>query len=122
MTYFLVLPLFVMWLLAAVGASAASRIIPQLNHLFPWVWRISLWATLGCAVGNAILLLLLSNADRLGQPFDTGSYADELYKLGVDLAVLIGPMFVSALGWIAGALIGALLAFSRTRRKPGIYF
>ncbi len=122
MTYFLVLPLLVMWLLAAAGATAATRMIPQLNHLFPWAWRISLWATLGCIVGNAILLLLLSNAHHLGLPSDMGSFADELFKLGMGLTVLLGPIFVSAVGWIAGAIIGALLAFSRTRRQPGINF
>lgn len=116
MTYFLVLPLFILWLLGACAMTAASRFVPPLRHLFPWVWRICLWATLGVIAANAVMACTLAMIGSAGQPFAPGSFADELSRLAIGMAVLAGPLLASATGWSAGALLGAVLALLKTRR------
>ena len=124
MTYFLLLPLFLLWLICAIAATAATRFVSQLNQLFPYVWRVSLWATIGCVLANATLLWMLSLMERAGAPLFMGSFAEQAFQLTFGLALLAGPLLASAAGWSAGALLGALLAFLHGRRKlklaPGI--
>lgn len=117
MTYFLVLPLFILWVLGACAMTAASRYVPQLRLLFPWVWRICLWATLGVIAANAVMVWALTILGSVDHPFMPGSFADELSRLAIGVAVLAGPLLASAAGWSAGALLGAVLALLKTRRK-----
>ena len=117
MTYFLLLPLFLLWLICAIAATAATRFVSQLNQLFPYVWRVSLWATIGCVLANATLLWMLSLMERAGAPLFMGSFAEQALQLTFGLALLAGPLLASAAGWSAGALLGALLAFLDGRRK-----
>jgi hypothetical protein len=116
MLYFLVVPLFILWLLLAGAMLAASRFVPQLRLLYPWVVRICLWSTLGVIVANGAMVWLLTMLDHAGQPFLPGSFADELFRLAVGLAVVAGPLLASACGSSAGALLGAVLAFLKTGR------
>ena len=117
MTYFLLLPLFLLWLICALGATATTRLVPQLNQLFPYVWRISLWATIGLVVANATLLGMLQLMQHAGAPLALGSFEEQAFQLAFGLAVLAGPTLASAAGWTAGALLGCLLAFLAGRRE-----
>ena len=117
MTLFLIVPLFVLWLLSAVVATVATRFVPQLKQLFPFVWRISVWATLGSLASTALLLWMIELAARTGQPFPAGSFGHDLFALYMGLAVIAGPLLAIVAGWTAGALLGTVLALVATRRS-----
>jgi hypothetical protein len=119
MTLFLILPVLLAWLLCAAGASAATRFVPQLRQLFPFVWRISLWASLGCCAALGALAWFLFVIVPGPQPVAAGSWAEQAYTMTVALAVFAGPVLAAAAGWSAGALIGLLLALSHVRRHAG---
>ncbi len=115
MTWFLVLPFFLLWLVMAAGATAAARFVPQLHHLFPYVWRISLWATIGWVAASAALFGLLHLMDGAGPLFEAGSVGEQLFHVTVALAMFAGPFLACAVGWSLGVLLGIVLAYLKGR-------
>ena len=116
MTYFLVLPFFVLWLVFATGATVATRLVPQLQPLFPYAWRISLWASVGCVLVNAILMWLWTTMPHAVAAPATGTLEKDASQLALLLVVFAGPVLGSVTGWLAGALLGIALAYRRGRR------
>ncbi len=116
MMYFVVAVLFVLWLVVAAGAVAATRFIAPLRPLFPFVWRMCLWATIGFLVADAALVGLMVVTSGFDPTFVRGTIGDEILRFVVQLAILVGPLVASAIGWLAGLLLGILLAFLRQRR------
>ena len=115
MPYFLILPAFAIWLVLAATAVVACWAIAPLRPLLGCVWRIAFWASAGLIGANLLVLgaglleLRLSNA------------APGLLRQGTALlataTLFAGPFFASAVGWFAGAILGAVLAV-RAHRKP----
>ena len=113
MIYFILLPLFALWLVLAAGATALTRFVPQLKELFPYVWRISLWATLGCIVANATLIWLVGSLKLL----PSLEHADPAYAAAMGVALLASPLVAAGAGWLIGAVLGAFLGFMHGRRR-----
>jgi hypothetical protein len=120
MAYFIILPAFVLWLLAATGAVIAVRLTPRLAAVFPYVLRVAVWGTLGFLAANAALIGLLAlGLVALDNPSATSSLPHDVGQIAWGLAALGGPFIASALGWMSGCALGVLLAFLRTRRDGG---
>ena len=116
MAYFLILPVFVIWLLFACAAIIATRSVPSLSGAFPYVWRITLWATVGLVAANAALVLLLAfGIVTAGSSVTPESAGRDVFQFVWGVTAIGGPLVVSPLGWLVGAALGAVFAF---RRRP----
>ena len=116
MAYFLILPVFVIWVLFACAAIVATRSFPSLSGAFPSVWRIALWATVGVVAANAALVLLLTvGFATIGSSAPPESAGRDVFQFVWGLTAIGGPLLASLLGWVAGAGLGAVFAL---RRNP----
>jgi hypothetical protein len=74
---------------------------------FPFAWRILLWSSVGFLVANGLLVggfLVLARLEP-----GSGARAPAV-KLGLGAALILGPVVASAVGFVGGALLGAVLA------------
>ncbi|PWF44686.1 hypothetical protein [Massilia glaciei] len=106
MAYFIILPVFVVWLLVAGAAMVACRLIPSCADAWQYVWRIALWATVGFIVANAALWFFLMPAlAAMPSNSDSSGMLKSLWGL-----VAIGaPFLITPIGWAIGAAIGFFL-------------
>jgi hypothetical protein len=119
MAYFVVVPAFVLWLLMAAAALVATRAVPRLTSAYSYVLRISIWGTVGFVGANALLICLLAlGFGALERTESSQSTAHDFLQMAWGLAAIGGPVIASGLGWIAGCILGAALAFLRGRRLP----
>ncbi len=119
MAYFIVAVLFILWLGVAGIALAATRFITPLRPMFPHVWRMCLWATIGfiVAVGAFFgLTMLLMIVDI---PRERGPIIDAIFSTFMGLVMGLGPLLAAVVGWFGGLLVGMVLAFLRQRRLDG---
>ena len=116
MLYFLVLPIFLLWLAGAGLAVAVCRWARRFRPAFPFAWRMALWASLGFLSANALLILSvvlgLGIAERA--PAGAGQVLGNLSAVGA----LVGPPLISGAGWLLGLLVGAILAVRQRRVAP----
>jgi hypothetical protein len=103
--YFLILPLFVLTLVAMTCATLAARFIEPLKALYPFAWRILLWSSIGFLVANSLMIGLFFLPGAAGwqganQPID-------LVKYGFLAILFLGPVIASLVGFIGGALLGS---------------
>jgi hypothetical protein len=116
MTYFFLVPLFALWLLAAAGALLMLRFTPSLRHLYPLAFSVALWSSLGFIVGNAALMLLIVFGGQFFQVRGDGALKDVMGVVWGGL-ILAGPVLASAIGWLAGLGAGLLLSYRKSRRR-----
>jgi branched-subunit amino acid permease len=119
MTYFLILPAFVLWLIVAGTAALVARLVPALSVAYPYVWRIALWATAGLIAANAALVALLAlGFVALGDGMAPSSAGHDAFQLLLGLTAIGGPVVASALGWLVGAVLGFALGYRRSIQLP----
>jgi hypothetical protein len=119
MAYFLIVPAFILWLLIAAATIYATRTIPRLAAGYPYAMRISVWATVGFIIANSVLIGLLGfGFVALDSLVPSPSTTRDVLQVAWALTAIGGPIVASALGWIAGCILGAVLAFRRSRRLP----
>lgn len=118
MLYFIILPAFALWLVLATLAVGVTKSVPRIAFAFPFVWRISLWATIGFVVANAVLVVLLTGGffaiDR--QPSAATEGGDTMRILW-GVGAVVGPIIVSTAGWLLGAVMGAALSLRHRQRS-----
>ena len=102
MPYFFVVPAFLVWLLIAGSATLAARSLPSLAPVYPFVWRISLWSTLGFIAGNLVLIALL----WLG-----------FAAIGPSPTQPSTAHGAAQVAWVVSALLGPVLVLSMTARR-----
>lgn len=109
MTYFFILPAFVVWLIIGVAFLVFVRTRP----LYPYAWRVVLWSSVGFVITNVLLLIVVAGAMALMGPAPAEAertMGRDALQLIVGLGAFVGPVFASLLGWVAGAGAGVLLA------------
>ena len=89
------------------------------RHFLGFAWRIWLWGSIGCFIGNLVLLAILSPF-MVGIGISGGAppHTDFLGYVLVGL-VLFGPLLVTALGIALGCWYGWRLA-RRRNAQPGV--
>lgn len=116
MIYFIIAPLFVLWLVTAAIALAATRFITPLRPMFPHVWRMCLWPTIGFIVAVGALMALTMLLIGFDMPLERGTMIDDIVRTVMGLAIGLGPLVAAVIGWLGGLLLGMALAFLRQRR------
>jgi hypothetical protein len=118
MAYFIILPAFVVWLIVAAIALAVIRTNTRFSSVRPYAWRVVLWSTGGFIAANGLLVVIVAGAASvlgLGSPQRT--VARDALQLIVGFGAIVGPIPASLLGWLGGAVLGALLARRAGSRK-----
>lgn len=115
MPYFFLLPAFIAWLLLSGAITLTARRLPSLKPWYPYVMRVSVWATIGTLTANLILISLLALGVRSLDGLQTGTTVHDGLQVIWGLSAIFGPFAVSALGWIGGAGLGMYLALQRKR-------
>jgi hypothetical protein len=118
MLYFIILPAFALWLVLAALTVGMTKSVPRFAFAFPFVWRISLYATLGFVIANAVLVLALAGSSfAVGrQPSAAAEGAGALQILW-GVGAVVGPIIASAAGWLFGAVTGAALSLRHRQRS-----
>ncbi len=115
MTYFLVLPAWLLAVLAMGAVTVAVRVVPRLSPAYRYAWRVLLWSSIGFVVANGAMVglyLLVARADTSGAAGDAA-------KVGIAAALFLGPVVASAVGFVGGAAAGAVLAWRSGARRRG---
>jgi len=116
--YFFLAGAFLFWLVIATIAIASVRAIPALRSMFPLVWRVAVWATVGLIAANILLGLVIA-AGFLVLPSESDPSAGrEALQVGLAFTALLGPFAASAVGWLGGAIFGVLLYLRLNREAP----
>jgi hypothetical protein len=111
MLYFIIIPAFVLWLAAAALAVGVTKSVPRIAYAFPYVWRVSLWATLGFIAANALLIALLAGGSfALDEASSEKTASGGAMRMVWGVGALAGPLVASAAGWFFGAVFGAALS------------
>lgn len=118
MLYFIILPAFALWLVLAAVAVCITKSVPRVAFAFPFVWRISLWATLGFVIANAVLILFLAGGfSAVGTQPSAGTEGGGALHILWGVAAIAGPIIASAAGWLVGAAVGAALSLRHRQRS-----
>jgi len=116
MAYFIIIPIFVLWLVVAGAAIVGTRKIPSLNFAYPYVIRACTWATIGFLVANVALVLSLASSAQLLSELPNQFSGRSVLEMIWGLAAILGPVPASAIGWLAGAFLGFFLAYREGRK------
>ncbi len=124
MPYFFVLPVVGAVVLLLGAFTLACRATPSLRPLFPFAWRILLWSTAGVVAANAAVFLLYLVPAFAPEELAADQGARGLLRIFLAAGLLVGPLVATALGFMAGSTLGAVLALralrsSAARRPPG---
>jgi hypothetical protein len=120
MPYFVILTYFAIAILAWGSVIGLCAAVPNLRAAVPYCWRMLVGSSVGFVLANLaslafglvpVLIALLLHIDR-DHP------AAQLVSLFVLLGLFIGPLVVSPLGFIGGALVGLRRAW-RMRHATG---
>ncbi len=119
MPYFFVLPVVGVVVLLLGGFALACRLLPSLRPLFPFAWRILLWATVGVVAANGAVfaLYLVPAFAPEGLAADQGTRG--FLKMILAAGLLVGPLVATALGFMAGSTLGVFLALRALRPSSG---
>ena len=94
--------------------ALTALVIAFLRRFLGSAWRLWLWASIGCTVGNLLLLAILSQVlIGIGIAGGPPPHTD-LSGYVLSVLVLLGPLLVSALGMWAGWWFGARLSRRRS--------
>lgn len=118
MAYFVILPVFFLWLVVAAIGLVIIRKDSQISHIYPYAWRVVLWSTGGFVLANVLLMILVVGAvGVLGPGSPERTVGRDALQLFVGLGGIVGPIPASLIGWLAGAVLGALLARRAQRNQ-----
>jgi len=115
MPYHVILPLFALALGAEVLVLACSAVVPNLRRALPYLWRMAVGSVTGFVLANVGSLLFgaLPAALAFALRIDRDSNAADVVAGIALLGLFIGPLIVSPLGFLGGAIVG----LRRARRQ-----
>jgi len=112
--YFFILPAFLLALIFMFFVTLAARFVEVLNPAYPFAWRVLLWSSIGFMLVNALwLLLVIFGATPGGQASE--QQTSNLVKFGYAALLFVGPVILSAIGFLGGSVLGVWFAFKATR-------
>ena len=111
MLYFFILPAFLLWLVVAAGSVVLAKSVKDLQPALPYVWRICLHATLGFLIANIMFIVALWIGSDAMKEATSEPKGGGLLQAMIGVAVILGPVVASAIGWFCGAVTGFLFAF-----------
>ncbi len=117
MTYFFILPAFLVYLLTYAAILLISAFLGPAKPLFPYIWRTFLLSIIGFFAANIFLWAFILG---LAKMIDVVKPSDQIHKLiGIPsgLALFLGPIPASFIGIILGIIIGTFWAISDKRRS-----
>jgi MFS family permease len=119
MTYFFVLPVFVLAMLALAVAAILCATVPKLRWALPFAWRVLVWSGVGCVLANLPVFALHAVPFALERSGLTPAQGTTKNLLGVAFAagLLFGPIVASAAGFFGGALFGGWRASRQSKSR-----
>ena len=108
MPYHVILPVFALALGAEALVLALSAAVPVLRRAVPYLWRMSVGSVTGFVLANVGTLLFgaLPCALAFALRIDKDSDAADVVAGFALLGLFIGPLVVSPLGFLGGAIVG----------------
>lgn len=115
MPYHVILPLFALALGAEALALLVSAAIPTLRRGLPYLWRMVLGSVTGFVLANlgSLLFGAVPCLIALALRIDKDSEAADVVAGFALLGLFIGPLIVSPLGFLGGAMLGLRRARAR---------
>ena len=115
MPYHVILPLFALALGLETVVLACSAAVPALRRAVPYLWRMVVGSITGFVLANlgSLLFGALPAALAFVLRVDRDSDAADVVAGFALLGLFIGPLIVSPLGFLGGAILG----LRRARRK-----
>jgi membrane protein YqaA with SNARE-associated domain len=101
MTFITIVAVFFIWLLLAIVSTVASRFLSLLRPAYPYLWRISLWSSIGLFISSAVFVLPLL--------FGVVIFAESLQPNTM--------INMSLIGCSAGCLLGVIIGIVLAQRK-----
>jgi len=117
MTYFFILPAFLVYLLIFGAMLLVSAFVQPAKPLFAYVWRALLASILGFFVANFSLWVIVLAVAKTLDVTNPSDQIRELLGVPAGLALLLGPIPVSLIGIIAGFVFGVIWAFYVKRKS-----
>lgn len=119
MVYFIILPAFLIVLIAQAAFLAVTSAWPALRFLRPFAWRVLVGSTVGFLAATltvfAQFFAILLVAKMAG--FDPDEFPGRLIAYLVVFTMTLEPILASAIGMGAGSWIGIVLAMRADRRR-----
>jgi hypothetical protein len=111
--YFLILPAFVLWVLALSAATLATYLLPSLARWRPYCVGILLWSSIGFVLSTLVYALaavaVVGGLKLLeGEPSTVGGVA-------MGLMVFVVPFVAAAVGVFGGAAFGVRRTLKKIR-------
>jgi hypothetical protein len=106
--------MLILLLLTITGSvgTLVTLAVSSLRPMFPVVWRMWLWGTLGVIVANAALVaVLVPSLSRIGIAHGPPPFQDRRTEL-IRTLLIVGPLVVS----VVGLLLGTKFGFRRASR------
>lgn len=103
-----------MWLVFAITIFLISKYNLNFKSFYPFILGISIWATIGFILANLgfSLLFVLGLLSTKGEE---ASNANDIIRIILGILFIVGPVVVSILGWLGGALLVFFLAWRKTK-------
>lgn len=115
MPYHVILPVFALALGVEAAVLVCSAAVPALRRALPYLWRMAVGSVTGFVLANVGSLLFgaLPAAIAFALRVDRDSDAADVVAGFALLGLFIGPLIVSPLGFLGGAIVG----LRRARRQ-----
>ena len=106
----------VVFALLGVVVTLTTLLMAFFRHFAGFAWRLWLWGSIGCVVGNLALLAILSTfLVGIGIAGGPPPHPD-LFGYVLSALIFVGPLLVSTLGIALGCWFGWRLARRRNAR------
>lgn len=92
--------------------------VPRWSPLFPYAWRVLLWSSVGFLLANALLWLGVAAIVGAGRQADAERSGPAALQAALGLALILGPVVASMLGFGTGTVVALLLARRRASGSP----
>lgn len=115
MPYHVILPVFALALGVEALVLVCSAAVPALRRALPYLWRMAVGSVTGFVLANlgSLLFGALPAALAFALRIDRDSDAADVVAGFALLGLFIGPLIVSPLGFLGGAIVG----LRRARRQ-----